>query len=382
MSTEQGLAEWAPLIDHHCHGVTAAELDSQEFDQLASESGAPGRPGRMLSVSQLGVVIRAECAPLLDLPRHCSADAYLARRLELGAAEVNRRLLADTGIDAYFVDSGFQPRALLSPADMAKVSGRTAREVVRLEAVAEQLAMEQIDAARFGSAYSEALAAAATAARVVGLKSIIAYRFGLDFDPARPTAAEVTQAAGEWLRRCQQAGRIRLDHPVLLRHVLWAGVDAGLALQFHVGFGDADITLYRCDPARMTGFIRAVEPLGTQVILLHCYPYHRQAGYLAHVYPHVWFDTGAAVSHSGLGSVQVIRESLEVAPFDKVLFSTDAFALSELYLCGAKLWRRGVRLILDEWVANDWLSAADAERFAQMMAHGNARRAYGFGEQS
>jgi len=131
----------------------------------------------------------------------------------------------------------------------------------------------------------------------------------------------------------------------------------------------------------MTGFIQAVQPLGTQVMLLHCYPYHRQAGYLAHVYPHVWFDTGSAVSHSGLGSLQLIRESLEVAPFDKVLFSTDAFGLAELYVCGTLLWRRGLAQVMDEWLARDWLSAADAERFAAMIAHGNTRRAYGLGEQ-
>jgi len=77
--------------------------------------------------------------------------------------------------------------------------------------------------------------------------------------------------------------------------------------------------------------------------------------------------------------VQLIRESLEVAPFDKVLFSTDAFGLAELYLCGAVLWRRGLARVMDEWLARDWLSAADAERFAAMMANGNARRAYDLG---
>jgi hypothetical protein len=71
---------------------------------------------------------------------------------------------------------------------------------------------------------------------------------------------------------------------------------------------------------------------------------------------------------------------MEVAPFDKVLFSTDAFGLAELYLCGALLWRRGLALIMDEWLARDWLSVADAERFAAMMAHGNTRRAYDLGD--
>jgi uncharacterized protein len=371
------LLQSIPLIDHHCHGVTFTELDAALFDKLASESAAPGRPGRMLGVSQLGVVVRAECAPLLGLPRHCSADEYQARRRELDAAEVNRRLLTATGISSYFIDTGYRGGELLTPEQMAEVSGQSAREVVRLEAVAERLANSDVSAAGFASAYAGALAEAAQGA--VGLKSIMAYRFGLDFDPERPEPRDVTRAAGDWLRRCAQDGHARLDDPVLLRHVLWAGVDLGLPLQFHVGFGDSDIVLHRCDPARMTGFIQAVQPSGTQVMLLHCYPYHRQAGYLAHVYPHVWFDTGSAVSHSGLGSVQLIRESLEVAPFDKVLFSTDAFGLAELYLCGALLWRRGLAQVMDEWLARDWLSAADAERLAAMMANGNARRAYDLG---
>jgi predicted TIM-barrel fold metal-dependent hydrolase len=372
------LLESIPLIDHHCHGVTFTELGADQFNELASESSAPGRPGRMLAASQFGVVVRAECAPLLGLPRHCSADEYQARRLELGAGEVNRRLLAATGISWYLIDTGYRGGELLTPEQMAEVSGQSAGEVVRLEAVAEHLAHSDVSADGFALAYAGALAKAAQGA--VGLKSIMAYRFGLDFDPERPAPRDVTRAAGDWLRRCTQDGQARLDDPVLLRHVLWAGVDLGLPLQFHVGFGDSDIVLHRCDPARMTAFIQAVQPVGTQVMLLHCYPYHRQAGYLAHVYPHVWFDTGAAVSHSGLGSLQLIRESLEVAPFDKVLFSTDAFGLAELYLCGALLWRRGLARLMDEWLAQDWLSAADAERFAAMMAHGNARRAYGLGE--
>jgi len=371
------LLESVPLIDHHCHGVTFAELGAVQFDELASESSALGRPGRMLAASQLGAVIRAECAPLLGLPRHCSADEYQARRCELDATEVNRRLLTATGISSYFIDTGYRGNELLTPEQMAEVSGQSAREVVRLEAVAEQLANGDVSADGFARAYAGALAEAAQGA--VGLKSIMAYRFGLDFDPERPAPRDVTRAAGDWLRRCAQDKRARLDDPVLLRHLLWAGVDLGLPLQFHVGFGDSDIVLHRCDPARMTRFIQAVQPLGTQVMLLHCYPYHRQAGYLAHVYPHVWFDTGSAVSHSGLGSVQLIRESLEVAPFDKVLFSTDAFGLAELYLCGALLWRRGLAQVMDEWLARDWLSAADAERFAAMMANGNARRAYDLG---
>ena len=287
---------------------------------------------------------------------------------------MNRRLLAATGISWYFIDTGYRGGELLTPEQMAEVSGQSAREVVRLEAVAEQLAGTDVSADSFAVAYASSLAKAAQGA--VGLKSIMAYRFGLDFDPERPARRDVTRAAGDWLRRCAEDGQARLDDPVLLRHVLWAGVDLGLPLQFHVGFGDSDIVLHRCDPARMTGFIQAVQPLGTQVMLLHCYPYHRQAGYLAHVYPHVWFDTGSAVSHGGLGSLQLIRESLEVAPFDKVLFSTDAFGLAELYVVATALFRRALGRFLDAGIADDDWTADDAARIAAAIGAGNAARAY------
>jgi predicted TIM-barrel fold metal-dependent hydrolase len=372
------LADAVPLVDHHCHGITTADLDAAAFDELATESSEPGVPGRMLAVSQLGVAIRRECAPVLGLAAHCGAEDYLARRAELGGPEVSRRLLAAAGIDSFFVDTGYRGGDLLSPGQLARLCGRTAREVVRLETVAERLAAGQVSADGFAAAYAGALASAAAGA--VAVKSVIAYRFGLDFDPARPGAGDVTRAAGDWLRRCGEAGTIRLDHPVLLRQLLWTAADLGLPIQFHTGFGDRDIVLHRCDPARMTGFIQAVQPLDVPVILLHCYPYHRQAGYLAHVYPHVWFDTGLAVSHSGSGSVQIIRESLEVAPFDKVLFSSDAAGLAELYLCGARLWRRGIGDVFAGWLAEDSMSAADGERFIELMARGNARVAYRLAE--
>jgi len=201
----------------------------------------------------------------------------------------------------------------------------------------------------------------------------MAYRYGLDFDPARPDAREVTAAAATWLR----AGTARLDDPVLLRAVLWAGVDRGLPIQFHTGFGDPDLRLDRSDPIRMTGFLRAVQDRGVAVLLLHCYPFHRQAGYLAQVFPHVYLDVGLAVNHVGARSAAVIAESLELAPFHKVLYSSDAYGLAEFHHLGAVLFRLGLGAVLDAWVADGRWSAADAERVARMVGAGNAARVYG-----
>jgi predicted TIM-barrel fold metal-dependent hydrolase len=369
-----GLLDGVALVDHHCHGVVDAPLDRERFEMLATEAELPAPPGCTGFDSQVGFAIRRWCAPVLGMEPNATPEDYLVRRLELGPAEVNRRLLGAAGIATFLVDTGYSTDQVLGPTGMAEAAGATAREVVRLEAVAEQVARTGVGADGFAAAYTEALDAAAMNA--VGLKSIIAYRHGLDFAPDRPTDREVRDAAGRWLRRAEQAQTVRLDDPVLLRHVLWAGVDRGQPVQFHVGFGDPDLDLHRCDPSRMTGFIRATRHRGVNLMLLHCYPFHRQAGYLAQVFPHVYMDVGLAVNYVGARAATVLAESLELTPFHKALFSSDAFGLPELHYLGALLFRRAFDEVVGGWVGAGLWSAPDAERVARMIGADNAERVY------
>jgi hypothetical protein len=310
----------------------------------------------------------------LDLPAHAEVEAYVARRAELGAAEVNRRLLVASGIDHFLVETGYRADEIYGPAEMAAAAGVRAGEVVRLESVAEELSRTGVGAGEFASRYVEELWTRTTAA--VGLKSIIAYRHGLDFAPERPAPDAVRTAAGAWLAETERTGQARISDPVLLRHLLWAGVDRGLPLQFHVGYGDPDLELHRCDPLLMTGFLRAIQPRGIPVLLLHCYPFHRQAGYLAQVFPDVYLDVGLAVNYTGARSAAVVAESLELAPFSKLLFSTDAWGPAELHYLGARLWRRAFTRVVQRWIDDgDW-SPADAVRVAELVGFRNAERVY------
>jgi uncharacterized protein len=356
------------LIDHHCHGAVNVPLDRAAFESLVTESDRPAPPGCSALDAQLGFAVRRWCAPVLGLQPHAAPEEYLARRRELGPDEVNRRLLRAAGVDAFLVDSGYRAGELLDGTAMAEAADATVREIVRLEAVAE--ALSGVTAAGFADAYATALARATVDA--VGVKSIIAYRYGLDFDPAPPSRQEVTRAAGRWLRR----GRPRVDDPVLLRHLIWAGVDRGLPIQFHAGFGDPDLDLARCDPLLLTGFLRASRDRGVDVMLLHCYPFHRQAGYLAQVFPHAYADVGLAVNHVGARAAAVVAESLELAPFHKVLYSSDAFGLAELHHLGALEFRQAFGAVTGAWVREGRWSAADAARVAELVGSGNARRVY------
>ena len=171
-------------------------------------------------------------------------------------------------------------------------------------------------------------------------------------------------------------GTTRLADPTLLRLALWSGIDAGVPMQIHVGFGDSDLHLARANPLLLTDFIKQAEPSGTPIMLLHCYPFHREAGYLAHIYPNVYFDVGVVVNYLGAQSRQLVAESLEVGPFAKQLFSSDAWGPAELHHLGARLWRRSFTDVVGAWIrSGDW-STEDGIRVASMIGHANAERVY------
>ncbi|HEY2949633.1 MAG TPA: amidohydrolase family protein [Micromonosporaceae bacterium] len=355
----------ALLVDGHCHQVLAGDLDRPAFELACTEADLPPPPGMSYLDSQLGLAIRRWCAPVLGLPPHAPIDEYLAARMALGWEQATVALLRAAGFAALLVDTGLDRPHLVSASALGTLAGAPAHEVVRLERVAEGLG-GQVDAAGFAHAYQRALTERVRNA--IAVKSIIAYRYGLAIPPEPPSPVEVRRAAAGWLRT---GGR--LTDPVLLRHILSAGVDTGLPLQLHTGFGDRDLTLRTADPALAQPWLATI---GRPVILLHCYPYHRQAGWLAQVYPHVYVDIGLTLTHLGTRADVVLAEYLELAPFGKLVFSTDAYLLPELYLVGAAQFRHALSRLLDQWLADGATTITDAERIAEQISAGNARRVY------
>jgi uncharacterized protein len=236
-----------------------------------------------------------------------------------------------------------------------------------------------VDAAAYPDAFARALEEAAASA--VGLKTVVAYRGGFKLDPTRPLTGEVVEAAGRWLSK---HGPRRLEDPVLLRHGIWTGAelarDRGLPLQIHAGYGDPDLTLHLVNPSLLTDLVRALGQLKVDLVFLHCYPYHREAAYLAAVFPHVYFDVGLALHYTGPSAIRVLTEAMELAPFTKQLYSSDGFALAEFHYLGAVLFRRSLAAILEDWVRREECSAADADRIAELLGRANAHRIYPLGD--
>jgi predicted TIM-barrel fold metal-dependent hydrolase len=97
---------------------------------------------------------------------------------------------------------------------------------------------------------------------------------------------------------------------------------------------------------------------------------------LAHTFSHVYLDVGLASSYVGYRAGALLAEVLELAPFGKVLYSSDAFGLPELYLVAARAFRRAAAEVLGGWARSGETTEDDARRVATMIAERNAVRLY------
>jgi uncharacterized protein len=380
------------LVDHHCHGVIGRDADRATLESMLTEGGdGSGWPGGSVFDSGAGFAFRRVCPPVLGLPPHAELADYVTRRAELGVTEVSKRFLTAAGMSWLCVDTGFTPEPLTSPAELGGLAGGTGREIVRLERVAEDVVAAGVGAGGFADAVRSALATRTAAAGVVGVKSIAAYRTGLDLSPDRPTDAEVTAAAGRWLATgagaagargaAAAAGPPRIADETLQRFLIWCGVDLGLPVQFHVGYGDSDVDLDRGNPLLLTPLLRVIQPTGVPVMLLHNYPYHREAGYLAQVFPQVYLDVGLATHNLGARAPALLAEALELAPYGKFLYSSDAFGLPELFYLSAALFRRALSDFLRAGIEEDLYSERTVVRLTRMLCADNAKRAYQLADQ-
>ena len=373
-----------PLFDHHCHGILCKDLSRLEFESFISESSWPASDGTTRFDSQIGFQILSQCGSMLlgnsetstTNQSFLSAPQYIAKRTELGWEKVSERLMLGANITSFGVETGHTPSEITSPTALADFAQGNSHEIIRLERIAEDVLNDPQHKNLNTDEYLQLLEAALESRLkgAIGVKSIAAYRIGFDFSPKKPSTAELKQCVNSLL---QEPKPLRLESTVLTRHLLWWAIEQEQAIQLHVGYGDDDVDLHKANPLLLMDLFRASVSSGAKFTLLHCYPYQREAGFLADVFPHVYFDVGLAINYSGARSKAIIAESLELAPFGKILFSTDTFGLPELYYLGAKLFRQGLSTVLNEFSSTYGWPHKECKRVAKMIGYDNAARLYG-----
>lgn len=362
------LVHFHPLIDNHAHNLlgpdAADDYDNYPLESIISEAhgralkNAPTTLPLLRAVNQLAELYDAPCANWSDVLHAHS------RWVDQDYHELIRRSLVGTHallLDDLLCDEDDEDIKSFDWHD--QFTSAATKRIVRIEAVAASLISQLMRSQRqagesvwsqFRQRFLDALNESMDDPQVVGFKSVICYRTGLNVDPHSGDEDMLTASLHRTLDSGTRSTGYRVeDKPLndwLVQQTLKLIASrkrAGVVkpLQFHTGLGDNDISLVTANPAYLQPLI-ALYPDADVVLLHSSYPYTRQAGYLASVYPNVYLDLGEVFPMvSREAQEKIIRESLEITPVNRLLWSTDGHFHPETFWLANKQFRQALERV-------------------------------------
>jgi hypothetical protein len=224
---------------------------------------------------------------------------------------------------------------------------------------------------------------------VAGFKSIVCYRSSeaLNVEPDyERILLKIGPSFEEYISRCVERKQYRVDTKHVNDFLVLKTLELlsskyedrtfSKPIQFHTGLGDNDIDLLQSNPAYLQPLIECY-PEVPFVILHSAYPFTREAGYLATVYKNVYLDIGEVFPMlSRDGEFKVVRQSLELAPFSKLLWSTDGHLFPETYWLANKQFREVLEEVVVEYVRERDISEEAAIRLVTAVMFNNANYLY------
>ena len=364
-----------PILDHHAHPLLRPEAtrEAADFRRWFTESTDPEVHKRHVPYSLFFRTGLRWLAELLDCEP--TLETVLAARSARPHESWVRQLFDDANIRLLFCDYGYQGETAYSHDEMQALLPCPVRPILRLETLAQELIVQHDTFEQMLDAFVAAVGRARDDG-YVALKSIIAYRTGLDIAPV--TRGEAKTAFTPVKEEAHRSGRLRLASKPLCDYLLWQALElaAGqdLPLQFHSGFGDRDADLRLANPLLLRSVIEQTQ---TPLVILHAgWPYYRELAHLVAIYGHLWLDLSLAIPLATTGIPTLLRDVLGMAPASKILFATDAFTMPEIFWLAARWGRWGLGQVLDEFVAEGFLTAGEAWQTAEAILAENARTLY------
>jgi predicted TIM-barrel fold metal-dependent hydrolase len=364
-----------PAIDQHAHNLLKPEASTRyPFAGAFTEGYDPdvvnyhARHTFCYRRSLRDIATILGCEPV--------ETEVLVKREQLGLEHLTELCFRASNLEAVLLDDGFLPDEIL-PVEWHR-RFVPANRLLRLETFAQDLIAQEEVFETFLDRYLAAIDPPPPG--VVGFKSIAAYRTGLAIEfvtkqvaASRFYAVKKDARAGMPLRL---ADKSLIDF--LLVQALAVAAKYRLPVQFHTGFGDPDLDLRSANPLGLRTILEDDRCKDAPIILLHAsYPYSREAGYLASVYPQVYVDFGLAVPLlSVAGMYRAVQTLLELAPTSKLMYSSDAHFIPELYYLGAKWGREILGKVLDEAVRDGDLDCKESEEIAVAVLRQNAHDLY------
>jgi uncharacterized protein len=383
-----------PVVDVHCHPfLNRGELNPETFLRLAAFSGAHhpeflAEGGVEVDDAVLAELraMRWDTVYIRRLVRDLAAffdceptlEAVVAARNAAVAEDYTgyvRRLYGSVGLDTVVMDFGYPVPNLPLDEVRAELPAGVV-PVYRIEPLIVALLKQDLGWSEFRHRFDDAIASALTEGGFRGVKSVIAYRTGLDISPLSRTPDQGLQAL-DAIRRGIGGGSMKKLRDHLLCRSMELCIEHDVPMQIHTGMGDYEVNLLLARPAYLMDLLRFPAYRACRVLLVHAgYPHHREAGYLANMLPRVYCDLSEGIPFAGHAAKRIIAETLEMAPLSKVCYGSDGYSIPEINYTSARLGKQALAQALDELVADGMLSEPDAQEAAGWILSGNARRLY------
>ena len=381
----------ADVVDAHCHPFRAQDLldrDPRSFETrcmflgtalLSSKHAnleAAAFVEEMTETTMFGLALRRWIARHLGCEP--TKDAVVAARdlaLRADPPGYVRGLLEAENVVALVADEGYPQPTITREEFETAVGGVPVHRVGRIEPWIVQAREEgSFDAAaqRFEAIANEA----ADDPRLIGFKTIIAYRTGLDVtDPSTSEASDAFDRwrADGWTESREHAKPVR---DFLLRRAFAIAKERDRVFHVHVGAGDPDVNLTHAKPQDAFAFF--VEHQEQPILMIHSgWPWVAEATYVGTVLPNVYMDLSELVPW-GWGQIDHSLEMiLGSVPAAKVVHGCDESSEPEMFPVSARLVRQALERVLGSFVDRDYLSPADAEALGRGVLAENVRRLHG-----
>ncbi|KAK3153845.1 hypothetical protein QOZ80_2BG0182250 [Eleusine coracana subsp. coracana] len=352
-------------VDAHAHNLVAP-ASSFPFLRCFSEA-----EGDALALAPHSLSFKRS---LRDIAALYNCEASLEKVEEFRRADgfksISSKCFQAANLSVILIDDGIVFDKMLdleSHKELAPIVGK----VLRIEWLAETIINDE---AFSGSSWT----LDSFIENYVAKLNIAAYRSGLEINP------NVSKMDAEDGLRKELSGQrpFRITNKNLIDYLftcsLELAVSFNLPVQIHTGFGDKDLDLRKCNPLHLRAVLEDERFAKCQLVLLHAsYPFSKEASYLASVYSQIYLDFGLAIPKLSVqGMTSSLKELLELAPINKVMFSTDGYAFPETYYLGAKRARDVVYRVLSATCEDGDLSIEEAIESVESIFRRNALHLY------
>ncbi|MGH9174314.1 MAG: hypothetical protein ACRD1H_08145, partial [Vicinamibacterales bacterium] len=261
-----------PVVDVHCHPfLNRGALSAEEFTNLASFGGgseAYMEVGGITFDDSVRVElqrVKRDTVYFRRLVRDLAAyfdtdatlDAVLAARnsaVSAGYSAYVGRLYAAVGLETLVFDFGYPVPNIALDAAREELPVEIV-PVFRIEPLIAGLLATEIGWTEFKRRFDDTIDDALTDGGYRGLKSIIAYRTGLDISPLARTPDQGLQAL-DAIRRGLGGGSMKKLRDHLLCRALELAIEHDVPIQIHTGMGDFEVNLPLARPSLLHDLLR------------------------------------------------------------------------------------------------------------------------------